>query len=105
MFQQVIFLAVLSLSGAGGTHLIVRHAPTLLPDKRVEAPPGPTVIVRAAYPGASCQVVADTVAAPIDEQVDGITNMLHMVSRCTNEGNYTLTVTFKPGVDVGRALA
>jgi multidrug efflux pump subunit AcrB len=103
MFQQVVFLAALSLPGAGGTHLLVRHAPTLFPDKHAEAPSGPTVVVRAAYPGANCQVVADTVAAPIEQQVDGVANMLHMTSRCTNEGTYTLTVTFKPGVDVGRA--
>src|ERR671935_493925 len=63
----------------------------------------PTVEVSAAYPGANAQVVADTVAAPIEQQVNGVENMMYMSSQCTNDGNYTLTVTFKPGVDLNMA--
>ena len=60
----------------------------------------PTVEVSAAYPGANAQVVADTIAAPIEQQVNGVEGMMYMSSQCTNDGNYTLTVTFKPGSDL-----
>ena len=58
---------------------------------------------RPIYPGANAQVVADTVAAPIEQQVNGVENMMYMSSQCTNDGTYTLTVTFKPGVDLNMA--
>ncbi len=54
-------------------------------------------------PRRQAQVVADTVAAPIEQQVNGVENMMYMSSQCTNDGNYTLTVTFKPGVDLNMA--
>src|SRR5262249_15954769 len=60
----------------------------------------PTVEVSASYPGANAQVVADTVAAPIEQQVNGVEGMLYMSSQCTNDGTYTLTVTFKNGSDL-----
>jgi multidrug efflux pump len=60
----------------------------------------PTVEVSASYPGANAQVVADTVAAPIEQQVNGVEGMMYMSSQCTNDGNYTLTVTFKQGSDL-----
>jgi multidrug efflux pump len=60
----------------------------------------PTVEISAAYPGANAKVVADTVAAPIEQRVNGVEGMMYMSSQCTNDGNYTLTVTFKPGSDL-----
>src|SRR5271170_5902190 len=60
----------------------------------------PTVEVSASYPGANAQVVANTVAAPIEQQVNGVEGMMYMSSQCTNDGNYTLTVTFEPGSDL-----
>ena len=63
----------------------------------------PTVRVSCTYPGASAQVVADTVAAPIEQQVNGVEDMLFMSSQCSNDGTYTLTVTFKVGTNLNMA--
>ena len=59
----------------------------------------PTVSVTAVYPGANAQVVADSVAAPIEQQVNGVDHMMYMSSQCTNDGTYSLTVTFEIGTD------
>src|SRR5437868_6077509 len=59
----------------------------------------PTVQVTAFYPGANAYTVRDTVAAPIEEQVSGVENMMYMSSQCTNDGTYNLMVTFKLGTD------
>ncbi|MES1213868.1 MAG: efflux RND transporter permease subunit, partial [Singulisphaera sp.] len=63
----------------------------------------PTVEVSTTYPGANANVVADTVAAPIEQQVNGVENMMYLSSQCTNDGNYVLTVTFEPGTDLNMA--
>jgi multidrug efflux pump len=63
----------------------------------------PTVQVSCVFPGANAKVVADTVASPIEQQVNGVEDMMYMSSQCTNDGAYTLTVTFKLGTDLDMA--
>jgi multidrug efflux pump len=63
----------------------------------------PSIMVMCNYPGANAQVVADSVAAPIEQQINGVEDMLYMVSQSNNDGSYTLTVTFKPGVNLNFA--
>ena len=59
--------------------------------------------VIAMYPGASAKVIADSVAAPIEQQVNGVEHMLYMSSQCTNDGAYNLTITFDLGTDLNMA--
>ena len=63
----------------------------------------PTVQVSCFYPGASSNVVAETVAAPIEQQVTGVEDMLYMSSQSTNDGGYNLTVTFEVGTNLDMA--
>lgn len=63
----------------------------------------PSVIVHASYPGANPKVIADTVAAPLEEQINGVEGMLYMQSQASSDGNMTLTVTFRLGVDPDKA--
>src|SRR5215510_15075203 len=97
--NRPIFASVLSIVIVlGGTialfTLPVAQYPEITP---------PTVEVSAYYPGANAQVVADTVAAPIEQQVNGVEGMMYMSSQCTNDGAYTLTVTFGLGTNLNMA--
>src|SRR5881394_4262880 len=60
----------------------------------------PIIRVTTVYPGASAQVVADTVAAPIEQQINGVDRMIYMESTSASDGSYTLNVTFEVGTDI-----
>src|SRR6266481_396746 len=94
IFASVLSILITLAGGLSFRSLPVAQYPEITP---------PTVEVSAIYPGANAQVVADTVAAPIEQQVNGVENMMYMSSQCTNDGNYTLTVTFRHGVDLNVA--
>jgi len=95
IFASVLSI-VITLAGAiAALSLPLSQYPDITP---------PTVQVSVNYPGASAQVVADTVAAPIEQQVNGVEGMLYMSSQSGNDGSYNLTVTFNLGTDLNTAL-
>src|SRR5271165_5295831 len=90
VFAIVLSLVFVLAGGVAVFTLPVAQYPEVTP---------PTVLVTAVYPGANAMTVRDIVAAPIEEQVSGVENMLYMSSQCTNDGTYILTVTFRLGMD------
>lgn len=97
--QRPIFAAVLSLiiligGGISLFQLPVSEYPEVVP---------PTVVVTANYPGANPTVIAQTVATPLEQEINGTENMLYMFSQATSDGRMTLTVTFALGTDLDRA--
>ena len=98
--DRPIFATVLSIviTLTGGIALVTSA------DRPVSAHHAAGRRVSISYPGASAQVVADTVAAPIEQQVNGVEGMLYMSSQMGNDGTYTLTVTFDIGTDLNTAL-
>src|SRR5882724_5030506 len=90
IFASVLSIVFVLAGGVAVFMLPVAQYPEVTP---------PTVLVTAVYPGANAQTVRDTVAAPIEEQVSGVEGMMYMSSQSTNDGTYTLTVTFKLGMD------
>src|SRR5260221_3080251 len=94
-----IFAIVLSLLIVlGGTLALLK-----LPVSEYPAVVPPTVIVRAAFPGANPKVIAETVASPLEQQMNGVDGMLYMFSQATSDGALTLTITFALGTDLDTA--
>ena len=94
IFAGVISMFIFIAGALSISRLPVSEFPEVVP---------PSVQVRAQYPGANPQVLAETVAAPLEEQINGVENMLYMSSQSTADGSYQLTVTFKVGTDVEQA--
>src|SRR5436189_5638964 len=89
--DRPIFASVLSIIITLGGAISV----FTLPLAQFPAITPPTVQVTCNYPGASAKEVADSVAAPIEQQVNGVEGIMYMASQCANDGSYNLTVTFQ----------
>ena len=90
----VLSIITLIVGGLAYLTLPISEYPNIVP---------PTVVVMTSYPGASAQTVAETVATPIELEVNGVEDMLYMYSQATSDGGLNLTVTFKPGTDLDKA--
>ena len=94
IFASVISIVILIAGGVTLGTLPVAQYPEITP---------PTVEVSATYPGANATVVAETVAAPIEQEVNGVERMIYMSSTSASDGSYKLTVTFEVGTDLDLA--
>src|SRR5215831_18561454 len=94
VLANVIAFVTMLLGGIALFHLPVAQYPPITP---------PTIQVTANYPGASAKTLVETVALPIEQQVNGVEKMLYMQSTCTSDGRYSLIVTFKVGTDLDLA--
>ena len=94
IFASVLSIVLVLVGYVSYTRLPVAQYPDIAP---------PTITVRASYPGANAETVAATVATPIEQEVNGVENMLYMSSYATSDGNMTLTITFQPGTNLDQA--
>src|SRR5207237_9384874 len=94
IFASVLSIVITLAGGVSVFTLPLAQFPQITP---------PTVQVTCNYPGASAKDVADSVAAPIEQQVNGVEGIMYMSSQCANDGSYNLTVTFHQGIDVDMA--
>ena len=94
ILAMVLSIVLLIVGAIAYTTLPVAEYPQVVP---------PTVVVTTQYPGASAQTVSDTVAAPIEQEINGVEDMLYLYSQATSNGQLTITVTFKLGTDLDKA--
>jgi hydrophobe/amphiphile efflux-1 (HAE1) family protein len=94
IFASVAALVITIVGAIGYTGLGINQLPEITP---------PTITVTASYPGASAQTVADTVAAVVEQEINGVEGMIYMASQSTSDGNVSVTVTFEVGTDIDRA--
>lgn len=94
IFATVLSIVVLIIGGVALRSLPIAQYPEVVP---------PVIQISAMYPGASAKVVADTVATPIEQEVNGVEDMLYMFSKSTNDGQMYLDVTFNVGTDLNMA--
>ena len=94
IFATVLSLVIVIVGLVALTRLPIAQYPEVAP---------PTIQVSAVYPGADAETVATTVATPIEQEVNGVERMLYMASRCTNDGQMFLDVTFELGTDLDTA--
>ena len=94
IFAVVLSLIIVIAGGIALFNLPVSEYPSVAP---------PTVVVNAAYPGANPKVIAESVAGPLEQALNGVEGMLYMFSQSTADGRMTLTVTFAVGTDLDNA--